>query len=265
MKKKNRKVIKYFIMLGVIITGCVFADVIAVKEPYYMDLTKCTQSPGREFLFGTDTMGRDIFSGIWHGGRVSISIGIISAVLSTLVALVYGSISAMSCRVIDTMMMRFIEILLSIPQLLVLVSLQAALGDASVLSLSVVIAMTSWYEMAKIIQTEVTSLKKSGYVVASRSMDAGFFHILRYHLIPNLMPSIMFMAVMNIRSAIIMESTLSFMGIGLPLDIISWGSMLSQAQESLMTGAWWIILFPGIFIVAFIICITSIGGWLQER
>lgn len=263
--KNNKFPIVSAVLLALIILGCIFANVITSRSPEYMDLANYTKAPCREFWFGTDTMGRDMFSCIWYGGRVSIAIGILSTVISTIAAVIYGSVSAVAGETIDTCMMRFAEIILSIPTLLLIVFLQAIMGKASVISISVVIGLTSWCAIAKIVRTEVKRLRESDYVTAAKSMGGGFFHILIRHLAPNFMASIMFMVVMNVRSAIVAESTLSFMGIGLPIDVISWGSMLSLAQNAIMTGAWWIILVPGIFLVTFLMCITNIGHWMQMK
>lgn len=145
------------------------------------------------------------------------------------------------------------------------VFLQAILGKPNVLSLSLVIGVTSWTSIAKVVRSEVRQLRGSEYVVAARCMGGGFFHILTRHLTPNFFSSIMFMVVMNVRSAIVAESTLSFMGIGLPLEVISWGSMLSLSEKALMTDAWWIILIPGLFLVATLLSITSIGNDLRRQ
>ena len=222
------------IILLVIVLGCVFADVICKKDPSYLDLMNYTKAPNAEFWFGTDTLGRDIFSCIWHGGRVSLLIGVASTALSTVIAIVYGAISGIAGEKVDTLLMRFTEIILSIPNLLLIIFLQAIMGKATIGSISIVIGLTIW-------------------------------HILWKHLAPNFVSSIMFMVVMNVRSAIVAESTLSFLGIGLPLDVISWGSMLSLAEKALMSRAWWIVLIPGIFLVVVLMCITSLGHWLQVR
>ena len=161
-------------------------------------------------------------------------------------------------------LMRFTEIFLSIPSLLLIILFQAVLGKANVFSLSVVIGLTSWTSIAKVVRTEVRQIRNNEYVIASRCMGGNFFHILWKHLTPNFLPSIMFMVVMNIRSAIISESTLSFMGIGLPLEIISWGSMLSLAEKALLTSSWWIILIPGIFLITTLLCMTNIGNYLRR-
>ena len=198
------------LFLGLLVLGCLFCRQIMTKDPSYMDLKNCSVMPCREFLFGTDTMGRDIFSMIWYGGRISLAIGLLS-------------------------------------------------------TLSAVIGMTSWTSITKVVRTEVRQIRNSEYVIASRCMGGSFFYILWHHLAPNFFSSIMFMVVMNIRSAIVAESTLSFMGIGLPLEVISWGSMLSLSEKALMTKAWWIILIPGVFLIVTLLSFTSIGNYLRKQ
>lgn len=252
------------VLLSAIVLCCLFAQVLMTKDPAYLDLQNCNVAPNGEFLFGTDTLGRDIFSGIWQGGRISITIGFLATLISTAIAVVYGSISGIGPAWLDALMMRFTEIFLSVPGLLVVLFLQAILGEANVLSLSVVIGVTSWPGIAKIVRTEVRQLRSSGYVVAARCMGGGFFHILRRHLAPNFIASIMFMVVMNVRGAIGSESTLSFMGMGLGLETISWGSMLSLSEKALMSGSWWIILIPGGFLITLLMCLTNIGNYLRK-
>lgn len=253
------------VVLVLIILGCLSCNWIMTKDPTYMDLKNCSVSPNREFMFGTDTMGRDIFSMIWYGGRISLFIGVTATLISTAIAIVVGAVSGCAPAWLDTLLMRLTEILLSIPGLLVILLLQAVLGQADVLRISIVIGVTSWMSMAKIVRTEVRQLRSCEYVIAAKCMGGGFFYVLWRHLTPNFVPSVMFMAVMNIRGAIVAESTLSFMGIGLPLDVISWGSMLALAEKALLTNAWWIILIPGIFLTVTLLCVTDLGNDLRKK
>ncbi len=252
------------VVLGTIILCCLFCDFFIPKDPTYMDLYNANTAPNSEFWFGTDTMGRDIFSMIFYGGRISLLIGFASTLISTVIAIVFGAISGLMPKWLDNLMMRLTEILLSIPNLLLVIFIQAILGKANVLSISLVIGITSWTTIAKVVRTEVRQIRNAEYVVAARCMGAGFFRILHKHLTPNFVSSIMFMVVMNIRGAIGAESTLSFMGIGLPLEIISWGSMLSLSEKALLSGRWWIILIPGIFLVVTLLCVTNIGNYLRK-
>ncbi len=253
------------IILGLIVLGCVFAELIMTKNPTYLDLMNCSKAPDREFLFGTDTLGRDIFSCIWYGGRISLFIGFFATAISAAIAVIYGSLSGIAPDWLDTVLMRITEIILSVPTLLIILFIQAVLGPPNILSISIVIGITSWCPIAKVVRTEVRQIRNSEYVIASKCMGGSFFHILWKHLAPNFVSSIMFMVVMNIRNAISSESTLSFMGMGLPLEIISWGSMLSLAEKALMTKSWWIILIPGVFLVAVLLSMTELGNWLRKN
>lgn len=251
-------------ILAIMVAGCLGSRFIMTKDPTYMDLLHYNLAPNAEFLFGTDTMGRDIFSMIWYGGRISLLIGLLSAAISTVIAVLFGAVSGIAPQWLDTLLMRVTEILLSIPNLLLVILLQAILGKANVLTISFVIGVTGWTSIAKVVRTEVRQIRNSEYVIASRCMGGGFFHILWKHLTPNFVSSIMFMVVMNVRSAIVSESTLSFMGIGLPLEVISWGSMLSLSEKALLGGSWWMILIPGVFLVVTLLCMTNIGNYLRK-
>ena len=172
------------VLTAVIVLGCLLAEALMTKDPAYLDLKNFNVAPNGEFLFGTDALGRDIFSGIWYGGRISIAIGFLATLLSTFIAVVYGSVSGIAPTWLDTLMMRFAELFLSVPTLLLLLFLQAILGDANVLTLSIVIGVTSWVSIAKVIRTEVRQLRNSEYVVASKCMGGKFFHILCKHFAP---------------------------------------------------------------------------------
>lgn len=259
------KPIAAMLLLALIMGGCLACDLIMTKDPTYMDLKHCSVPPNGEFLFGTDTMGRDIFSMIWYGGRISLTVGIGAAAISTAIAIILGAVSGSAPAWVDTWIMKFTEIMLSVPGLLLVVFMQAILGKANVLSLSFVIGITGWMSIAQVVRTEVRQMQSSEYVIASKCMGGSFFHVLWRHLAPNLVSSIMFMVVMNIRNAIVAEATLSFMGIGLPMEVISWGSMLSWSEKALLTNSWWIILIPGMFLVVTLLCITSIGNYIRKR
>lgn len=251
-------------IIAIIMLACLFCKLIAVKDPAYFDLENCSIAPNNEFLFGTDTLGRDIFSMIWYGGRVSLFIGLVSAFISAVIAIVVGAVSGFVSDRLDSFIMRLTEIFLSVPSLLIIVLFQAAAGEINILSISVVIGATNWMSIAKTVRAEVRRIKNSEYVMASQAMGGGFFHILRRHLMPNFFPAIMFMLVMNICSAITAESTLSFMGIGLPAEIISWGSMLSLSEKAFLTSSWWIIAIPGLFLIVTLVCFTGIGNYVRR-
>lgn len=251
-------------VFAAVVLGCLVCPWLIPGDPSHMDLYHADIAPNASFWFGTDAMGRDIFSMIWHGGRISLCIGFTAALISAVAAILFGTVSGLAPGWLDHILMRLTEIFLSIPNLLLVIFIQAILGKANVLSISFVIGITGWTGIAKVVRTEVRQLRGSEYVIAAKCMGAGFFHILWKHLTPNFLSSIMFMAVMNVRGAIVAESTLSFMGIGLPLEVISWGSMLSLAERSLLSGSWWIILIPGAFLAGTLLCITELGNYMRK-
>ncbi len=250
-------------VLLIIILGCIFCGFFTGDDPYRMELTQISQAPSAEHLFGTDTLGRDIFTLIWYGGRRSLFIGAFATLISTAIAVIYGSISGLAGRTVDSIMMRFSEIMLSIPSLLLIIFMQAVIGQRNVVGISIIIGITGWMSVAKMVRTEVRKIRDSEYVLISRMMGGSFMHIMTKHLAPNFISTIMFMVVMNIRSAIVAESTLSFLGIGLPVEIITWGSMLSLSEKALLTGSWWIILIPGVFLIVTLLCVTAIGNYIR--
>lgn len=252
-------------VLLLIILGCTFPGIITKLDPAYMDLSNINTAPNSTFIFGTDSLGRDIFTMIWYGGRVSLIIGILATTVSTTIAVVYGSISGIATEIVDDMMMRFIEILLSIPSILIIIFIQAMIGKPNPVSISIVIGITSWMNIAKVVRSEVRQIRNNEYIWAARCTGGKFFYILRRHLFPNFISSIMFMVVTNVGVAIGTESTLSFLGIGLPLEIISWGSMLSLSEKALLSNYWWVIIIPGAFLVTTLVCITNIGDYIRKK
>lgn len=262
MKKKFP--VLSLIALTAVVISCLACELIMTKDPHYMDLTHCNEIPCKEFIFGTDAMGRDIFSMIWYGGRISLAIGFFATLFSTALAVLVGSISGLAPARFDSILMRLTELFLSVPGLLLTVFLQALCGGTNVYSLSVVIGLTGWMSMAKVVRTEVLQLKNTDYVLAAKCLGGGFFHVLFRHLLPNFIPSVLFMAVMNVRNAIVAESTLSFMGLGLPVEEISWGSMLSLSENALLSRAWWVILMPGAFLVGTLLCLTNLGDYMRR-
>ena len=251
------------IVMAMIMLGCLAWPVLSGSDPARMYLDQLNLAPGSGHIFGTDTLGRDIWSLIWYGGLRSLIIGVLATVISTFIAVVYGTISGMARETVDGIMMRFTEILLSIPSILLIVFMQAAIGQRNVIGITLIIGITGWMNISKMVRTEVRKIRNEEFVLISKMMGGSFFHILRRHLAPNFISTIMFMVVMNVRSAIVSESTLSFLGIGLPVEIITWGSMLSLSEKALLSGAWWIILIPGIFLVVTLLCITSIGNYIR--
>ena len=258
-RRMRRLPLASLIFLTALLLLCLLADVLAPGDPAYMDLSAASQPPGGAHPLGTDALGRDVLAMILHGGRTSLFIGICSAAISALVGSVYGSAAALCPGWLHDLLMRGAELLLSLPGILLAILLQAALGPASPLTLCLVIGLTSWMEIAKVVRSEVLQMRNQEYILSARSMGAGFFYLLWRHLLPGFFSSIAFLVVSGVGAAIGMEATLSFLGIGLPVEAVSWGSLLQASQRSLLSGDWWMILLPG----AVLLCFLQAGSALR--
>ena len=257
--------LKSIIIFLFIFLGCVFAPYIANHDPTAFYLDHLNQPPDSEFYFGTDSLGRDIFSVLWYGGRLSLMIGFLSAAVSSGVGIIYGCLSGTAPKWVDTVLMRTAELLSSIPYLLLQLLLLGCIGDANVVSLSFVIGITTWMNLARVVRSEVRQIRKSDYVLASKIMGGNFFHVLWYHLLPNFISPVLFMIVSSVGLSMTMEATLSFLGIGLPTEVVSLGTMLSLSTRALLTNSWWVILIPGLFLIITLVCITHIGHHLRHE
>lgn len=247
-----------------IVLGCIFAGQLANHDPTDFYLQNLNEAPGKEFFFGTDSLGRDIYSMIWYGGRISLTIGLLGTAIIAVIGILWGCISGTASERVDFIMMRITEICGSIPSLLFVLILSAAFQANDILSLSIVIGATGWFGLARIVRSEVRQIRNSEYVLYARCCNGSFLHVAIQHLIPNFLSPVMFALVSSIGSCITLESSLSFLGLGLPVSSISWGSMLSLANRALLSNTWWVIVFPGLFLVVTLMCLTNIGSFFRK-
>ncbi len=261
---KGKPILSAAVLL-VIFAGCFCAELVMNHDPSGFFLDHLNEAPNGEFLFGTDSMGRDIFSLIWYGGRASILIGLLSAAIITVIGIVYGCISGVARPWLDSTLMRITEIAGSIPSILLILLITSFFGSNNILTLSLVIGITSWFGLARIVRSEVRQIRNTEYVLAARCMGARFSRIMIRHLIPNFVSAIMFIIISGISTSMTTESTLSFLGLGLPVEVVSWGSMLSLANRALLMNTWWVILIPGFFLVITLLCITNIGHFFRKE
>ena len=237
-------------VFSVIALGCLFSNLIINHDPAELFLMNVNEAPNAEF---------------WYGGRASIFIGLMSAAVITLIGVSYGCLSGVASGVVDSAMMRAVELLQSVPVLLSLLLLLSLMGKQNELTIALVIGVTGWFALSRIVRSEVRQIRNSEYILASRCMGARFPFIMRKHLIPNFVSAIMFVVISRISTSMAMEATLSFLGLGLPVDVLSWGSMLALADRALLLNSWWVILIPGVFLVVTLLSITSIGHYFRKR
>lgn len=263
MKSKKSHVIWITILL-IVIFGAIFAPFIAHNSPYDVNLSKVLQSPNNSNIMGTDAMGRDIFSRILYGGRVSLSVGIFSVMISTTIGIIYGGISGYFGGRLDNCMMRLLDTFLAIPTLIIMLALQTIIRGGLV-SIILVIGCTSWLATARIVRSQFAELRDKNFVKAAIVMGTPTWKILINHLLKNGMPAIVVIATLNCAQSIFMEVSMSFLGIGVPQGTPSWGNMLNNAQNDILSGAWWVVVFPGITIIISMLCINFIGEYLKKK
>jgi peptide/nickel transport system permease protein len=138
------------------------------------------------------------------------------------------------------------------------------IGEANLFTIAAAIGVTGWMAVAKMVRSEMKQIRRAEYILAAKSAGGKFFYLLWNHYMPNFMPAILFMIVTNLASAIAVEATLSFLGLGLPAEVLSWGSLLSLSQKAMLSGAWWQMVIPGAFLVVTLVCITEIGEYLRK-
>ncbi len=250
------------ILLLIVILMAIFQPIFS-RYAYDEQDPFCTnQGPSMEHLFGTDDLGRDIFTRCWMGARVSLLIAFIVAVLNGTIGILYGGISGYFGGVADNLMMRFCELVASIPQMLWVVLLVLVMKPG-VFPIIIAIAATGWIGMARLFRGQVFALKESEFVMASRTMGAGSLWIIMKHLLPNSMSPIIISMANVIPGAIFSESFLSYIGLGIPLPLASWGTLASDGANQLLTYPYQLI-FPALLICITMLCFNLMGDGLRD-
>jgi peptide/nickel transport system permease protein len=214
------------------------------------------------FLFGTDAMGRDVFSRVVYGTRISLGIGIIVAALSMMIGMWIGFLSGIIGGVVDSVMMRLIDVLLSFPTLVLIIMLFAVLGG-SIEILIIALALTGWMGVARLVRGEVLKLREQEFILAARLLGVSSIGIIRNHLLPNILPTIVTASVLQLVNSIMGEAALSFLGMGIQPPTPSWGNMIGESMIYLRS-AWWIGVFPGIALSLFAVSAQLVAEGIQE-
>ncbi len=219
--------------------------------------------PSAQHWLGTDRNGRDVYSRLLNGGRVSLAVGFVAVAIIMTIGTTLGAISGYFGGWVDAVVMRFTDILLSIPQILLLIS-AAALFNAGIATTIIVIGVTSWPGAARLIRGQILSLKDQEFVTAARTVGATPWKIIWRHLLPNSLAVIIVEATLWLSFAIILEATLSYLGLGVQIPTPSWGNMLQDGQHELLLGAWWLTLFPGLAIFLVVMAFNLMGDGLRD-
>ena len=259
---KNKMAMAGAIFITIVILFAVFAPFIAMYSPSAMDSGSILMPPSKAHIFGTDTLGRDIFSRIVYGSRISLSIGFIAVGIAVLIGILFGSIAGYYGGKADAVVMRFVDVMLCFPTFFLILAVIAFL-EPSISNIMIVIGLTSWMSVARLIRAEILTLKERDFVAASKIMGGSGTWIILRHLIPNAIGPVLVSATLGVGGAILTESALSFLGIGVQPPVPSWGNILMDGKSTLGV-AWWLTVFPGIFILFTVLAYNLMGEGLRD-
>ena len=253
-------------ILATLVLAAVFADLIA-PAPDTQQLFQRLEAPSwaggdHGHLLGTDSLGRDLLARVIHGARVSLTVGLVGVALSGGVGITLGLIAGYLGRRWDRIVMRVADVQQAIPALVLAVAV-AAIVKPSITNLIVVLAVTTWFTFARVVRSEVLSLREMPFVDSARVVGASNGRIIARHILPNAAASIIVIATLMIGNLILFEASLSFLGVGVPLTTPTWGRMVFDGIEYVAT-AWWIALFPGLAVMLTVLATNLVGDWLRD-
>lgn len=280
--KSHRPAVGAAIALSVIIITAFLAPVLSPQNPYDLaslqlwnaELPPIWIEGGQwPFLLGTDLQGRDILSGILYGTRISIIIGFASVAVSLVVGLLFGLLAGFYGRWVDDLLMRIGDVLLSIPIILVAILVSSIaqaflppawheIGVAAVLVLA--IAMYSWVQYARVVRAQTMVERRKEYVMAARLVGTPARRLMLKHILPNTLTPIFVAATLNFGLAILIEATLSFLGVGMPPNQPSLGTLIRVGNDYLFSGSWWIVVFPSLQLCILVVAVNMLGDWLRD-
>ena len=268
MKEVLNEIIKHkigfasLIIISILVILALFAPYLSPYDPFEINVNKILLPPSFEHPLGTDLLGRDVLSRMIYASRISLEVSLVAVGISIGIGVFLGSLAGYSGGIIDQIISRFIDIMLCFPTIFLILAVIAYL-EPSILTIMIVIGATSWMGVARLVRAEMMSLKERDFVLIAKVYGAETFRIIFKHLLPNALPPIMVSASLGLGQAILIESALSFLGIGVQPPIPSWGNILIEGKETLEV-AWWLSIFPGLAILITVLAFTLLGETLQE-
>lgn len=258
---RNKLAMFGVVVLIIVALMAIFAPILS-KYSFSEQTGAYNVPPSSEFWFGTDNLGRDIFVRVWMGARISLIIGLAAAAIDVVIGVLWGSVAGVVGGRVDNFMMRVADVLTAVPYLLVVILLLVVM-EQGIIPMIVALSITGWVRMARIVRGEVLSIKNQEYVLASRTLGASTWHLIKRHLIPNAMGSIIVTMTLTIPQAIFTESFLSYIGLGVTPPMASWGTMASEGNEAILTAPWRLI-FPAVLISLTIFAFNAVGDGLRD-
>ncbi len=259
---RNRLAVAGGILVLLVFVLSIGAPLLAPYDPSAIDIKQILVGPCRAHLLGTDDLGRDVLTRMLWGGRVSLEVGFVAVGIATLCGVVLGSLAGYYGGWVDSLIMRAVDVMLSIPTIFLVLAVIAVLAP-SIVNIMIVIGLTSWMEPARLIRAEFISLKERDFVIAARALGAGDVRIILRHVLPNGLSPIFVSATLGVGGAILIESALSFLGLGVQPPTPSWGSLLAAGKDNISI-AWWLSAFPGLAILITVLGYNLLGEGIRD-
>lgn len=260
--KRSHTAVAGLVILCLISCCAIIGPWVTPYTYYATELSAKNQAPSAIHWFGTDDLGRDLFSRTWHGARISLLVGISAASVDLVIGVIWGGVAAFAGGKVDEVLMRIADILYALPYMLVVIILMVVLGSGLI---PIIIAMTliGWITMARIVRGQILQLKNLEYVLAARALGASFSRVLFRHLIPNAMGPVIITMTLTVPAAIFTEAFLSFLGLGVQAPIASWGTMASDGLPAMQYYPWR-LFFPAFFISITMLGFNLVGDGLRD-
>ncbi|VAX16256.1 Dipeptide transport system permease protein DppC (TC 3.A.1.5.2) [hydrothermal vent metagenome] len=260
--KRDTLAISGSIIVGLLFIVAIFAPFIAPYDPAAIDTKQLFQSPSLAHLCGTDDLGRDVFSRMVYGSRISLTVGFVAVGIATVIGLVIGAVAGYFGGWLDNILMRFVDLMLTIPTFFLILAVIAFL-EPNIYNIMIVIGVTGWMGVARLVRAEFLALKERDFVMAARALGVTDLMIIAKHILPNAMAPVLVSATLGIAGAILTESALSFLGIGVQPPTPSWGNILTVGKDNI-EFAWWLSIYPGVAILVTVLGYNLLGEGIRD-
>jgi len=259
---RNRLALFGLIIVMTLFAIAVFAPLISPYNYKNIDVQNILMPPSSTNFFGTDDLGRDVCSRMIWGARISLAVGFVSVGISTLIGITLGALAGYYGKFVDIIIMRFVDIMLCIPGFFLILAVIAFLGP-NIFNIMIIIGLTSWMGVARLVRAEFLSLKEREFVLGAKASGASDFRIIFIHILPNALSPVFISAVLGVAAAVLLESSLSFLGLGIQPPTPSWGNILTEGKSNIEI-AWWLSVFPGLAILITVLGYNLLGEGLRD-
>jgi peptide/nickel transport system permease protein len=259
---RNRLSVIGAVVVLILISVALFAPFIAPYDPTTIDVYNVLSPPGKTHLLGTDDLGRDLFSRIIWGSRVSLKVGFVAVGIAIMIGIIIGSMAGFYGGKVDAVLMRFVDIMLAFPTFFLILAVIAIL-EPSIFTIMAVIGVTGWMDVARLVRAEFLTLRERDFVDAARAIGVSNTRLIFRHILPNALSPVLVSATFGVAGAILTESGLSFLGLGVQPPDPSWGNILTSGKDNIEV-AWWLSLYPGLAILITVLSYNLVGEGLRD-